>query len=98
MSNITPEHVRAFQYVRTPMYDNIMLVDCTIRGEPGVAIVMIEQVGPQHIAVMPLFVAITESMQIDFPEMSRRSGKGGGGPVRDKFNRNKHDVTKPEPK
>jgi hypothetical protein len=79
MSNITPGHVRAFQAVRSQLYDNITLASCTINGEPGVAIVMVEHAGEGKIAVMPLFVAITDSMEIDFASEWGSSG-GGGGP------------------
>jgi hypothetical protein len=72
-SNITPGHVRVFQAIRSPFYDNITLTSCTINGERGVAIVMIDEVGENKVAVMPLFVAITPGMKIDFPG-ERESG------------------------
>lgn len=88
-SNITPGHVRAFQAVRSQLYDNIVLWNCTINGEPGVAIVMVDYVGDDKVAVMPLFVAITPGMQIDFPGEASGSGSGGEGgperPVREEF-------------
>jgi hypothetical protein len=80
MSNITPGHVRAFQAVRSQLYDNVTLASCTINGEPGVAIVMVEHAGEGKIAVMPLFVAITENMLLDFSSEWGSSGGGGGGP------------------
>ena len=45
MSNIEPGHVRVFQAIRSQLYDNITLSSCRINGKPGVAIVMINQVG-----------------------------------------------------
>jgi len=82
-SNITPGHVRVFQAIRSPFYDNITLTSCTINGERGVAIVMVDEVGEDKVAVMPLFVAITPGMKIDFPG-ERESDGGGGGPKEEK--------------
>ncbi|MFZ0271022.1 MAG: hypothetical protein WAL34_04145 [Acidobacteriaceae bacterium] len=79
MSFITPGHVNAFQAIRSQLYDNITLMSCRINGEPGVAIVMVDHVGEGRIAVMPLFVAITEGMKLEFGEEGG-SGGGGGGP------------------
>lgn len=98
MSNITPGHVRVFQAIRSQLYDNITLASCTINGEPGVAIIMIDEVGEGKIAVMPLFVAITAHMEITFPGEGG-SSDGGGGPKnpREAFIANK-DVTSPSPR
>ncbi len=97
MSNITPGHVRVFQAVRSQLYDNITLTSCTLNGEPGVAIVMIDEVGEGQIAVMPLFVAITPSMKLTFLGEGS-SGGGGGGPKtpREAFDAGK-DITAPAP-
>jgi hypothetical protein len=71
MSNITPGHVRVFQAIRSQLYENITLASCTINNEPGVAIVMIDEVGEGKIAVMPLVVGITPGMK------TRHSGRDG---------------------
>ena len=99
MSNITPGHVSAFQAVRSQLYDNITLASCTIDGYPGVAIVMIEHAGEGNLAVMPLFVATTEHMKIDFPGEFGSSDGGGGGPKtpREEFAANKAATT-PSPR
>ena len=76
-SNITPGHVRAFQAVTSGIYGEVSLFSCTINREPGVALVLVQDVGEAQIAVMPLFVAITESMDVEFDE--EESGSGGGG-------------------
>jgi len=91
MSSITPGHVRAFQAIRSQLYDNITLASVTIDGEPGVAIVMMEHVGEDKIGVMPLFVAITAKMEIEFPGEAESSAGGGGGPKnpREEFEANK---------
>jgi hypothetical protein len=80
-SHITPGHVRAFQAIRSQLYDNITLASCWINGEPGVVIVMVDDAGEGKMAVMPLFVSITEGMDLVL-EGERRSGDGGegGGP------------------
>jgi len=77
--HITPGHVRAFQALRSPLYDNITLMSCWVNGEPGVAVVMVEEAGEGALAVMPLFVAITAGMELKFPDEGESSG-GGGGP------------------
>jgi hypothetical protein len=98
MSNITPGHVRAFQAIRSQLYD-ITLASVTINGEPGVAIVMMEHVGEDKIGVMPLFVAITDGMEIEFPGERESSDGGGGGPKnpREEFAANKA-ATSPAPR
>jgi hypothetical protein len=98
MSNIQPGHVRAFQMVRSPLYENILLESCTINGEQGVAIIAAERASETHIAVMPLFVAITDSMEIDFPRIGGGGSDGGGGPKNPKedFRASKAPATKPE--
>jgi hypothetical protein len=97
MSNITSGHVRAFQAVRSQLYDNITLASCTINGDPGVAIIMVDDAGEGKLAVMPLFVAITPKMDITFPGEGD-SGGGGGGPKtpQDAFEANKA-MTSPAP-
>jgi len=80
-SFITPGHVRAFQAVTTQLYGEVTLGSCLINGKPGVAIVLLDHVGEGKIAVMPLFVAITEDMEIVFEGQSESSG-GEGGPRR----------------
>ena len=95
MGNITPGHVRVFQAVRSQLYDNITLASCTINGEPGVAIVMVDYTGENTVAVMPLFVAITEGMKLDFP--GEGDGESGGGPkeAREAFEDGKEEATRP---
>lgn len=80
-SFITPGHVRAFQAVTSGLYGEATLASCRINGEPGVAIVLVEHVGEGKVGVIPLFVAITESMEIDFVGFGE-SDEGGGGPRR----------------
>ena len=77
-SFITPGHVRAFQAVTTQLYGQCDLLSCYINGEPGVAIVLMQHVGEDKIAVMPLFVAITPKMDVTFPGESRGGGDEGG--------------------
>jgi hypothetical protein len=98
MNHITPGHVRAFQAVRSQLYDNVTLASCLINGEPGVAIVLMEHAGEGKIAVMPLFVAITSNMKLVFPGEGD-ADSGGGGPKNPKeaFAANKSGVTGPAP-
>ena len=99
MSNITPGHVRVFQAIRSQLYDNITLASCTINGEPGVAIVMVDQPSEKTLAGMPLFVAITPGMDIAFEGALEGSGGDEGGPERTKheFAINKEMMTGPDP-
>ena len=100
MDYITPGHVQAFQMVRSPHYENITMTSCRVNGEPGVCIVMMDYVGEDKVAVMPLFVAITKGMDLEFPgdrRRRRRSGGDGGGPTRpnEAFKVNAETVTAP---
>jgi hypothetical protein len=98
-SYITPGHVRAFQAITSRLYDNITLWSCRINGEPGVAIVMVDERAPNKLAVMPLFVAVTPGMDIAF-EGARGGGSGEeGGPARTKqeFAINRDMMTGPDP-
>ncbi len=79
MTNITSGHVRAFQAIRSQLYDNITLWSCTVNGDPGAAIAMVDDVGEGKLAVMPLFVAITPNMQLRFPG-KREGPDGSDGP------------------
>ena len=92
-SNITPGHVRAFQAVTSQLYGEVTLWSCRINGEAGVAIVLAEHVGEGKIGVMPLFVAITESMEIEFDNEGAGGGGDGGGPQRE-FRENA-EITQP---
>jgi hypothetical protein len=92
-SFITPGHVRAFQAVTTQLYGEVTLASCLINGKPGVAIVLVQEAGEGKVAVMPLFVAITEDMNIAFDGESAGGDGGGGGPRRE-FKTNK-DATRP---
>jgi hypothetical protein len=98
-SFITPGHVRAFQAVTSRLYDNITLWSCRINGEPGVAIVMVDQPADDTLAVMPLFVAVTPSMNISFEGASESSGGDEGGPTRTEreFAVTKEAMTAPNP-
>ena len=91
-SNITPGHVRAFQAVTSQIYGEVSLWSCRINGEAGVAIVLADHVGEGKVAVMPLFVAITPGMEIEFDDEQGSSG-GGGGPKRE-F-RDNAEITRP---
>lgn len=48
------------------------LASCLINGKPGVAIVLVDHVGEGKVAVMSLFVAITEDMDVVFQKYVRR--------------------------
>jgi hypothetical protein len=83
-SFITPGHVRAYHMVRSNLYDNVTLWSCYVNGDPAVAIVLVDEAGENNVAVMPLFVSITEGMQLEFPGGRSMGGDsdGEGGPRR----------------
>ena len=84
--------------VRSQLYENITLASCLVNGEPGVAIVMVDDAGEGKVAVMPLFVAITPKMKLAFPgEGDSESGGGGPKDPREGFQANK-TATKPAPR
>lgn len=95
MSFITPGHVNAFQAIRSQLYDNITLTSCLINGEPGVAIVMVDHVGENKVAVMPLFVAITPGMKLAFPGEGESGEDGGPKDTREAFEESKEKATRP---
>jgi hypothetical protein len=95
-SFITPGHVRAFQAVTTRLYGEPSMLSCLINGEPGVAIVLMDHIGEDKIGVIPLFVAITPKMAVEFVGEDR-SGGSGGGPKRSEFAENADTVTGPRP-
>lgn len=97
MDYITPGHVQAFQMVRAPHYENITLSSCRVNGEPGVAIIMMDYVGEDKVAVMPLFVAITKSMELELPGERQRHRGDDGGPTKPSaaFKVNGNEVTQP---
>lgn len=88
MNNITPGHARVFKALRSQQYKNIFLESCTVNGEPGVCIVMVDLAGEGKVALMPLFIAVTFEMEIDFPRFGKkwRGKRGGGGPKRPREN------------
>jgi hypothetical protein len=82
-SFITPGHVRAYHMIRSNLYDNVTLWSCYVNGDPAVAIVLVDDAGANNVAVMPLFVSITEGMQLEFPGGKSMGGDSGeGGPRR----------------
>lgn len=61
MTNITEDHIEAFEAVRDPDYSNIGLVSCFLNGTPTVAIAVFNDDG-ETIKITPMFVAVTPDM------------------------------------
>jgi hypothetical protein len=85
--NITAGHVRALHMVTSGLYDDrIALWSCTINGEPGVAIVLIDDVSYRgQTRIAPLFVALTPGMKVEFDGSSAQESDGEdgeGAPIR----------------
>jgi hypothetical protein len=81
-SFITSGHVRALQAVTSQIYGDVTLASCSLNGKPGVAIVLVDHVGEGKLAVMPLWVAITDDMKIVFDGETGGVDGEGGGPKR----------------
>lgn len=82
-SFITPGHVRAYHMLTSSLYeDNLTLTSCWIDGEPGVAIALVERIAEDKVSVMPLFVAVTSKMNLEFVGGQEAGGDSdeGGGP------------------
>jgi hypothetical protein len=57
------QHLAAFEAIRDERYENFMLYPCYVDGVATSAIVVLQQIG-EAIAVSPLFVAPTDTMEI----------------------------------
>ena len=62
-TNITREHKKAFNALVSGEYRNFALFSCFVNGEPSAAIVAVEEEG-EEVKVTPLFVAVTEGMEL----------------------------------
>jgi hypothetical protein len=79
-SFITGGHIRALQVVQTD--PNTTLSSVRIDGEPGVAVVAVREV-MGSLQIMPLFIAITDSMDIEYLEFDyRKKARKGSGETR----------------
>jgi len=62
-TNITREHKKAFNALVSGEYRNFALFSCFVNGEPSATIVAVEEEG-EEVKVTPLFVAVTEGMEL----------------------------------
>jgi hypothetical protein len=62
-TNITPEHQGAFDALCSGEYKNFALFSCFVNGEPTSAIVAVEEDSGEY-KITPLFVAVTDGMQL----------------------------------
>jgi hypothetical protein len=62
-TNITTEHKKAFNAIVSGEYRNFALFSCFVNGKPSAAIVPVEEEGDE-VKVTPLFVAVTEEMEL----------------------------------
>src|SRR6266508_983049 len=62
-TNITRRHKKAFNALVSGEYRNFALFSCFVNGEPSAAIVAVEEEG-EEVKVTPLFVAVTEGMEL----------------------------------
>ena len=64
-TNITEEHRRAFEALKSGAYDSFALFSCFVDGSPAAAIVTIQPPGTDgedEYVIHPLFVSITSEM------------------------------------
>jgi hypothetical protein len=64
MTNITPEHIHAFEAITSGRYDNIALFSCFVNGHPAAAIVSVIRDGEGNAQVTPIFVSVTAWTQV----------------------------------
>jgi hypothetical protein len=96
-SHIQPWHIMSYEALTSGSSQSFGLIPCFVGTTPSVAIAMFqEHSGSVH--VMPLFVALTDDMNVTYPD--RSSGGTGGGPdrasLRQDFHTNK-SITSPSP-
>ena len=70
-TNITVEHRRAFDALKSGRYDNFCLFSCYVDGEPAAAIAAVsvhepdgEGEGEAEYGIHPLFVSVTPAMRL----------------------------------
>ncbi len=63
-TNITDQLHRDFDALASGQYTNFALFSCFINGEPGAAIVAVKQEESGDYIIKPLFVSVTEGMEI----------------------------------
>lgn len=63
MTNITPEHQRAFEALTSGKYANFALFSCFADGQPAAAICTLDEDGDDY-SIRPLFVSVTDAMRL----------------------------------
>ena len=69
-TNITEEHKRVFEALKSGEYRNFALFSCFVNGEPAVAIVTVLPTPPEApdgepgSLIRPLFVSVTPTMRL----------------------------------
>jgi hypothetical protein len=59
MTNITPEHIQAFEAIASGRTDNIALFSCFVNGYPAAAIVSVIRDQQGSAQITPLFVSVS---------------------------------------
>lgn len=62
-TNITKEHREVFEALTSGAYRNFALFSCFVNGEPGTAIVAVNEDGGSY-NITPLFVSVTPGMAL----------------------------------
>ena len=69
-TNITSEHKRAFEALKSGEYENFALFSCHVNDQPAAAIVAVtvhppdQEGGEPEYGIHPLFVSVTPSMRL----------------------------------
>ena len=63
MTNITPDHQRAFEALTSGEFQNFALFSCFADGVPAAAICAVSEEGGEC-RIQPLFVSVTDMMRL----------------------------------
>jgi hypothetical protein len=63
MTNITPDHQRAFEALTSGEFQNFALFSCFADGAPAAAICAVSEEGGEY-RIQPLFVSVTDTMRL----------------------------------
>ena len=64
---LKPDHKKSFEALISGEFDNFMLMSCVVNGEQSSVICVITDLGDENAAVFPLYVALTDGMDIRGP-------------------------------
>ena len=65
-TNISPDHISAFEALTSGRFANFALFSCFVNGTPAAAIVSVTRTDDPNseVQITPLFVSVTEAMMV----------------------------------